>query len=125
MRLIRLILMDFALTLLAPDSAHAMTIGRDPCFRSASKAQGSLLRIPLAATSIEPGADRDVSRQISQAATWTCSGVCDDSAQVWQASRFVERALSRCPACAEAQRRPNGRLGAAAAHASASENCSP
>lgn len=66
MRLIRFILIDLALMLLAPENAEAMATGAN--FKSATKALGSLMRISGSEPVFSSGVSRHVYRQTSQAA---------------------------------------------------------
>ncbi|NYG45193.1 hypothetical protein GGD67_002651 [Bradyrhizobium sp. IAR9] len=68
MRLIRFILIDLALMLLAPENAEAMTMATGANFKSATKAVGSLMRISGSEPVFSSGVSRHVYRQSSQAA---------------------------------------------------------
>ncbi|WP_018319587.1 hypothetical protein [Bradyrhizobium sp. WSM2793] len=66
MRLIRFILIDLALMLLAPENAEAMATGAN--FKSATRAVGSLMRISGSEPVFSAGVSRHLYRQTSQAA---------------------------------------------------------
>lgn len=68
MRLIRFILIDLALMLLAPENAEAMTMATGANSKSATKAVGSLTRISGSEPVFSSGVSRHVYRQTSQAA---------------------------------------------------------
>ncbi|MGY3487742.1 hypothetical protein ACVW1C_005625 [Bradyrhizobium sp. USDA 4011] len=68
MRLIRLILIDLTLMLLAPGSAEATILGAGVAFTSATKAVASWEGISAAEPILSSGASRQPSRQTSQAA---------------------------------------------------------
>ncbi|WP_271566380.1 hypothetical protein [Bradyrhizobium sp. CCBAU 11386] len=67
MRLIRFILIDLALMLLAPENAEAMTMATSANFKSASKAAGSLMRISGPEPVFSSGVSRHLYRNTSQA----------------------------------------------------------
>ncbi|MBB4258155.1 hypothetical protein [Bradyrhizobium sp. CIR3A] len=66
MKLIRFILIDLALMLLAPENAEPMATGAN--FKSATRAVGSLMRISGSEPIFSAGVSRHLYRQTSQAA---------------------------------------------------------
>ncbi|WP_407114866.1 hypothetical protein [Bradyrhizobium sp. LMG 9283] len=68
MRLIRFILIDLALMLLAPENARAMPMATSANFKSATKAVGSLMLISDTEPVFSSGVSRHLHGQTSQAA---------------------------------------------------------
>ncbi|MDA9465024.1 hypothetical protein [Bradyrhizobium sp. CCBAU 53415] len=94
MRLIRLILIDLALMLLAPENAEAMTMATGANFKSATNAMGSLMRISGPEPVFSSGVSRHLYRQTSQAAPFGPSAEALGSAKQAENLALLEGALS-------------------------------
>ncbi|UQR65006.1 hypothetical protein LRP30_06985 [Bradyrhizobium sp. C-145] len=91
MRLIRFILIDLALMLLAPENAESMTMATGANFKSATKAGGSLMRISGSEPVFSAGVSRHLYRQTSQAAPFGHSAEALGSAKQDENLALLER----------------------------------
>lgn len=92
MRLIRFILIDLALMLLAPENAGATTMATGASFKSATNAVGRLMWISGPLPVLNSGVSRRLYRQTSQAAPF------GHSAETLGSAKQAENALSHCQA---------------------------